>query len=210
MASKFSMNLVFIVAAVLVLPGFGVADAARLVSEAQAPAVPEKNPQPPAQDAAGASEGAEQSAAGTEKESPPEKEVAAPSAEKPATGAPAPSAAKRRSRKKKVAPTPGGEPRKVVIHHGGASEPTAEILPGITPEEAKRQRESSEQLLEASELSLSKLAGRSLDPIQQEMVVQIRQYVEDSRSAMKSDTQRAHTLALKAYLLADDLVKHEK
>ena len=108
-------------------------------------------------------------------------------------------------------PTPEGEPRRIVIHQGGASDTTAQILPGITPEEASRQRESSEQLLEASESSLKKLAGRSLDPTRQEMVVQTRQYMDGARSALKErDTQRAHTLALKAYLLADDLAKHEQ
>jgi hypothetical protein len=41
------------------------------------------------------------------------------------------------------------------------------------------------------------------------MFVQIRHYIDGARSALKeSDTQRAHTLALKAYLLSDDLVKH--
>jgi hypothetical protein len=42
------------------------------------------------------------------------------------------------------------------------------------------------------------------------VVVQIRQYMDVARSALnESDTQRAHTLALKAYLLSDDLVKHQ-
>ena len=48
-----------------------------------------------------------------------------------------------------------------------------------------------------------------LTPKRQEIVVQIRQYLDGARSALKDgDTQRAHTLALKAYLLTDDLLKH--
>jgi hypothetical protein len=48
-----------------------------------------------------------------------------------------------------------------------------------------------------------------LNQNQQGLVVQIRQYVDGARSALKeSDIQRAHTLAQKAYLLSDDLAKH--
>ena len=105
--------------------------------------------------------------------------------------------------------TADGEPRKIVIHRGGVGEPVTQILPGISQEEADRQRESAEQLLAAAESSLKELATRSLNVQQQETVVQVRQYVGVARSALKeSDTQRAHTLALKAYLLSDDLVKH--
>jgi len=117
---------------------------------------------------------------------------------------------KRRSRAHKPSTaTPAGEPRKTVVHQGGASEPIAQILPGITLEEASHQRENAEQLLASTESNLKQLAARTLNPNQQEMFVQIRHYIDGARSALKeSDTQRAHTLALKAYLLSDDLVKH--
>ena len=120
-------------------------------------------------------------------------------------------ARKRSSRTKKLVtpPTAENEPRKIVIHQGGTSEPVAQILPGISPEEANRQRESAERLLDAAESSLQQLAPRSLHPRQQDTVVQIRQYIDWARSALKeSDPQRAHTLAQKAYLLSDDLAKH--
>jgi hypothetical protein len=100
------------------------------------------------------------------------------------------------------------EPRKIVIHQGGTSEPVAQILPGMSPEEANQQRESSEQLLAAAETSLQQLAYRPIDTKKQDTVVQIRQYMDAARAALKdSDPQRAHTLAQKAYLLSDDLVK---
>ena len=100
------------------------------------------------------------------------------------------------------------EPRKIVIHRGGTSEPVAQILPGMTLEEANRQRESSEQLLAAAETSLRQLAYRPIDTKKQDTIVQIRQYMDAARAALKdSDPQRAHTLAQKAYLLSDDLVK---
>jgi hypothetical protein len=207
------MNLTVILAAVLALSGLGGRESVCHISGSEpVQSAPNETPQPPATDPAKVSGDAKQPAAETEKQTPPEKKAEEPGSQKPASSQPATSAPNRRSRKKKAAPlTPEGEPRKVVIHQGGANEPTAQILPGITMEEANRQRESSEQLLAASESSLAKLADRPLSPRQQQMVVQIRQYVQGSRSALKeSDTQRAHTLALKAYLLADDLVKHEK
>lgn len=105
--------------------------------------------------------------------------------------------------------TADGEPRKVVVHQGGAREPIAQIVPGITQEEASRQRQDAEQLLTSTATNLMQLAGRTLDSRQQEVVGQIRHYMDGARSALKeADTQRAHTLALKAYLLSDDLVKH--
>jgi hypothetical protein len=116
---------------------------------------------------------------------------------------------KRRGRMKKPRPLAAeNEPRKIVIHRGGTSEPVAQILPGMTLEEANRQRESSEQLLAAAETSLRQLAYRPIDTKKQDTIVQIRQYMDAARAALKeSDPQRAHTLAQKAYLLSDDLVK---
>jgi hypothetical protein len=116
---------------------------------------------------------------------------------------------KRRGRMKKPRPLADeNEPRKIVIHQGGTSEPVAQILPGMSPEEANRQRESSEQLLAAAETSLQQLAYRPIDTKKQDTIVQIRQYMDAARAALKdSDPQRAHTLAQKAYLLSDDLVK---
>jgi hypothetical protein len=141
---------------------------------------------------------------------PPAKEAEKPSPEKPPTSRSATGVRKRRSHTHKPSTaTPEGEPRKTVVHQGGTSEPIAQILPGITLEEASHQRENAEQLLASTESNLKQLVARTLNPNQQEMFVQIRHYIDGARSALKeSDTQRAHTLALKAYLLSDDLVKH--
>lgn len=105
-------------------------------------------------------------------------------------------------------PAAEGEPRKVVIRRGGALEPNARISPDLPPQEALQQRQKAEEMLVAAEDRLKVLAGRTLEPPQQETTTQIRNYMEKARSALKEgDTQRGHTLALKAYLLADDLVK---
>jgi hypothetical protein len=138
---------------------------------------------------------------------PDAKKAEAPGTQKSSTSSPSAVVRKRRSRAHK--PPADGGARKIVVHKGGTSEPIAQILPGITEEEANRKRESAEQLLAAAESSLKGLAARTLNPNQQELVVQIRQYMDGARSALKeSDIQRAHTLALKAHLLSDDLVKH--
>jgi len=107
------------------------------------------------------------------------------------------------------APAPDGAPRKIVIREGGASEPAAQIAPGMTPAEATRQRQDAEQWLASSDDQLKQLAGRTLDARQQETVAQIRNYMEGARSALKDgDVRRANTLAEKAHLLAEDLAKH--
>jgi len=110
---------------------------------------------------------------------------------------------------KPEAPAPDGEPRKIVVRQGSTSEPVAQIFPGMTQEEADRQRAGAEQLLATAEADLKRLSERSLAASQQATIVQIRQYMDVARTALQeSDPQRAHTLAQKAYLLADDLVKH--
>jgi hypothetical protein len=96
-----------------------------------------------------------------------------------------------------------------VIREGGASEPAAQIVPDMTPAEATRQRQNAEQWLASADDQLKQLAGRTLDPRQQETVAQIRNYMDGARSALKDgDARRANTLAEKAHLLAEDLVEH--
>lgn len=79
----------------------------------------------------------------------------------------------------------------------------------MTPEQANRQRRTTEELLAGTGQSLKRLAGRTLNADQQETVGQVRSFMEGARSALqKGDPQRARNLALKAYLLSDELVKH--
>jgi hypothetical protein len=131
--------------------------------------------------------------------------------QKKTEGPPARKVAKKRRRVRKSAPkpTPAGQPRKVVVREGGAKEPSAQIVPGLAPQEADQQRQHAVELLASTEENLKRLSGRTLDSRQQETVAQVHNYADGARSALREgDTQRAHTLALKAHLLADDLVKH--
>ena len=207
------MYFLAILAALLIStqPGMTGRDAAcRVSGSVPAQAAAEENPQKPATEHAPEKGSDAQPSENKAEETPPATKAEEPNAQKPPSTPVANGARKRHARtKKKGKPTPNGEPRKVVIHQGGSNEPVAQILPGMTPEEASHQRDSAEQLLAAAETSLDKLSARSLKPHQQGVVVQIRQYMDGARAALKeNDPQRAHTLALKAYLLLDDLVKH--
>jgi hypothetical protein len=79
----------------------------------------------------------------------------------------------------------------------------------MTPVEATRQRQNAEQWLALTSNQLEQLAARTLDARQQDTVGQIRNYMEGARTALREgDVRRASTLAQKAHLLAEDLVKH--
>ena len=190
-------------------PGRDAADRVSWSEPAQAASTQGENPQPPPVDPARTGGDEKPSAGKVEELPPPDTKTKEPSAPK-GLGGPPVHMTKRRVRSKRTAPPQtDGEPRKIVVHRGGVSEPVTQILPGISQEEADRQRESAEQLLAAADSSLKELGTRSLSVRRQQTVAQIRQYVDLARAALKeSDTQRAHTLAMKAYLLSDDLVKH--
>jgi hypothetical protein len=118
-----------------------------------------------------------------------------------------PATARKPTRKQASQPAPG-EPRRVVVRRGSADEPTAQISPGMTEEQARRQRKRTETLLDSTENNLRQLADRKLDQNQQDTISQIRNYMAGARSALKDgDPQRARTLAFKARVLSDDLVK---
>ena len=181
--------------------------------------VPGQTPAPPATPAEHAP--AEKSPAPADKtQSEPAPAEQVPTETSPAAGKTAPesvtkekkdagSANGNRRHHKRAASTPSGAPHKTVVREGGASEPASQIAPGMTPAEAARQRHNAEQLLSSSDDTLKRLAGRTLDAKQQETVGQIRNYIDGARSALKEgDVRRANTLAQKAHLLSEDLVKH--
>jgi len=81
----------------------------------------------------------------------------------------------------------------------------------MAPEEANRQRQHAEQLLRSTEETLKRADPLAFDPLQQETVSQIHNYMDGARLALKEgDISRGHTLAQKAGLLAQDLVKHSQ
>jgi len=111
--------------------------------------------------------------------------------------------------RKHIAQAPNNGPRRVVVREGGANEPAAQIIPDLTPAEAARQRQNTEHWLGSTGDQLKQLAGRTLNGQQQQTLEQIRNYMGGAQSALlEGDVQRASTLAEKAHLLIEDLVKH--
>jgi hypothetical protein len=114
-----------------------------------------------------------------------------------------------KKRRKRTPAVVHSDQNKTVVPEGGAKEPPAQIAPGLAPDEAKRDRHEAEQWLSSTDSQLKELATRQLSEPRQEVVIQVRNYQLEARAALKeNDLRRAHTLALKAHLLADDMVKH--
>jgi hypothetical protein len=66
-------------------------------------------------------------------------------------------------------------------------------------------------MLGTTEANLKKIAGQQLSSNQQDMVTQIRQFVAQSKAAVADgDLDRARTLAWKAQVLSEELVKPAK
>jgi len=66
-------------------------------------------------------------------------------------------------------------------------------------------------MLGATETNLKKVAGQQLSLNQQASVTQIREFMEQSKTALAAgEMERARTLAWKAKLLSDDLVKPQQ
>ena len=102
-------------------------------------------------------------------------------------------------------------PPKVIVRHGGTSEPSIQLAGGAGGDQTSHQRDTANQMLESTEANLKKIAGRQLTPNQQDMVNQIRQFMDQSKTAAEAgDLERARTLAWKAQLLSEELIKPEK
>ena len=114
---------------------------------------------------------------------------------------------KKRAAKRKKAPS-SQDPKKTVVRHGSTAEPTTQLAPGITEEQAVRQRETTGQLLSSTDAALQKLDVRELSTDQKETVEQIRKFMQQAKAAdAEGDPQRSYKLALKAHLLTDALEK---
>jgi len=158
------------------------------------------------------------------KQSPPA--ASAPSAQQPPSSSdqqPAPEASTKSSpAKKSKKKSPKDQPastastadkstdksKKKVVRHGGTDEPTTQISPSMTEAQAAKMRSNTATLLNETESNLQKLSGKNLPADQQETADQVRQFVEQSKEAdQNGDLQRAASLANKAKLLSDALVK---
>jgi hypothetical protein len=136
----------------------------------------------------------------------PQKTPPAASPKKPESAAKAP--AKKRRRKHTAAASDTSTEKKVV-RNGGTADPVVQLAPGVSDDQASRQRQSTTQLLATTDTNLKQLGTRQLSGTQQDSVSQIRKYMEQAKAAEAAgDVQRAQNLASKALMLSDDLVKH--
>lgn len=158
--------------------------------------------------------------------------------EKTSSGQTPPKTGKQRRHKKRVVshncvstPSPGGQsagsapsnsgppptaagsaatncpPSKVIVQQGGTSDSSIQLAGGAVGTKSP-QRDNANQMLAATEANLKKISGQQLNANQQDMVTQIRQFMQQSKAAVvDGDLERARTLAWKAQLLSDELVK---
>ena len=125
--------------------------------------------------------------------------------ETPATKRPAPT--KKKPRRKKVTPS-AEDPKKTVVRKGGTGETSVQLAPAMNEEEASRQREATKQLLTSTDAYLQKLSGRTLSKDEQDTVAQIREFMQQAKTAdSKGDLERASKLASKAHLLSEAIAK---
>lgn len=99
-------------------------------------------------------------------------------------------------------------PPKVIVRHGGTSEPSIQLEGGPPNGQAAHQRDVVNQLLGVTENNLKKVSGKQLNSNQQDTLSQARAFVRQSRNAIaEGDLDRARTLAWKAETLSEDLIK---
>ncbi|HZE80066.1 MAG TPA: hypothetical protein VE604_04135 [Candidatus Polarisedimenticolia bacterium] len=99
---------------------------------------------------------------------------------------------------KKIVPAEKAEPTPPAI---------GQIAPGPTPADAAHSQISTDQLLQGAEANLNGIT-RQLSKDEEAMRAQSREFIKQSRTAItENDLARAHTLAMKARLLSDELIK---
>jgi hypothetical protein len=124
----------------------------------------------------------------------------------PTTGgpSPAPAAGAASASNSNLPPCP--TPKKVV-RNGGSAEPSIQLVGGGAPGKNPQQR-TIDELTAATTENLKKLESRQLNPTEQDTVSQIKQFMDQSKSAAAAgDLERGNNLAMKARLLSDELVK---
>lgn len=99
-------------------------------------------------------------------------------------------------------------PSKVVVRQGGTTDPPIQLAGGQQGGQASQVKATANQMLESTDGNLKKLEGRQLSSTEQDMVTQIKQYMEQSKVAVTAgDSDRARNLAWKAQTLSEELIK---
>jgi hypothetical protein len=107
-----------------------------------------------------------------------------------------------------VSPCP---PKKVIVRQGSTSESSIEVVGGAEGRQASDERNTATQMLETTEANLKKIEGTQLNSNQQDTVKQVREFMDQSKTATSAgDLDQARTLAWKAQLLSEELLKTQK
>ena len=107
-----------------------------------------------------------------------------------------------------AAPPASTGPTKTVVRNGSAADPTVDLSPAPSSQEASR-LETYNQLMATADANLQKISDRQLSASQQDTLKQIKSYMEQAKGAAKDgDVQRAYNLAVKANLLSAELAGH--
>ncbi len=86
--------------------------------------------------------------------------------------------------------------------------PDTALAADVSSAQLSQQKQTTAQLLDETEKTVNALNRTTLSKEDEEIVVQIRSYIAQSRSATKDgDFERAYNLANKAHLLSAALVK---
>jgi hypothetical protein len=102
-------------------------------------------------------------------------------------------------------------PKKVIVRQGSTSEPSIEVVGGAGGRQASDERNTAIQMWETTEVNLKKIEGMQLNSNQQDMVKQVREFMDQSKAATSAgDLDQARTLAWKAQMLSEDLLKTQK
>jgi hypothetical protein len=98
--------------------------------------------------------------------------------------------------------------QKVVVRHGGTTEPLPQMAPVKPEHEESSERRKSGQLLTATEANLKSLLNKTLTPDEVATVSQTRLFMGQSRAALDAgDLTQGYNLAVKANVLSEELVK---
>lgn len=99
-------------------------------------------------------------------------------------------------------------PTKVIVRQGSTSEPSIELVGGAAGSQASDERNTANKMLETTETNLKKMEGSELNSNQRDMIKQVRLFMDQSKAATSAgDLDQARTLAWKAQLLSEDLLK---
>ena len=99
-------------------------------------------------------------------------------------------------------------PPKVIVRQGSTSEPSIQLVGG---DATSHEGDAAKQMLAAADANLKKIEPAQLSSSQQDMVTQIRQFMDQSKKATADgDTEQARTLAWKAKTLSEELLSPPK